>query len=69
MKYTYMPWIFAIIALWLIAAPFVLGYADTPIAMNNDIAVGAVMFLGAVMWGFWEARHHGFGTNLQTQHR
>jgi hypothetical protein len=69
MKYSYMPWVIAIIAGWLIAAPFVLGYADTNIAMNNDIAVGVVMLLGSLFWGVAEVRHHGWGTGMQAQHR
>ena len=46
----YMPWLVALIAIWLIAAPFVLGYANTDVAMRNDVAVGLVTFITALAW-------------------
>jgi hypothetical protein len=65
----YMPWILAVIAIWLIAAPFLLGYAQTEPAMHNDVGVGVVMLLGSLIWGFSELRHHGLSTEMQTQRR
>lgn len=65
----YMPWLLALIAIWLIAAPFLLGYAETEFAMRNDVGVGTVMLLGALAWGVSEWRGHGLGTDMQTQHR
>jgi len=63
----YLPWILALIAVWLIVAPFLLGYAQTEPAMQNDIGVGLVILFGALFWGFSEWRHHGIGTDMQTQ--
>jgi hypothetical protein len=65
----YMPWLLALIAIWLIAAPFLLGYANTEVAMHNDVGVGVVMLLGALAWGFSEWRSHGLSTDMQTQRR
>ena len=48
----FIPWILAIMAGWLIAAPVVLGYANTAeIAMKNDVGVGMVMLIGTLCWG------------------
>lgn len=65
----FMPWVLAIIAIWLIAAPFLLGYSETESAMRNDVGVGAVILLGALAWGVSEMRHHGLGTDMQAQRR
>jgi hypothetical protein len=65
----FIPWILAIMAGWLIAAPSVLGYANTEIAMKNDVGVGMVMLIGALSWGFSELRHHGLRKDLEAQHR
>ena len=65
----YLLWILAAVGSWLIAAPFLLGYASTAIAKNNDASVGVVMVLGALIWGFSEWRHHRLSTDLSTQHR
>lgn len=65
----YVPWILAIVGSWLIAAPFLLGYAATEAAKNNDIGVGMVMVLGALVWGFLGFRHQGLGTDMHAQHR
>ncbi len=65
----YMPWIPGVIAVWLIAAPFVLGYDNTEAAKNNDVGVGVVMLLGSLIWGFSEMRDHELKTDMQAQHR
>lgn len=65
----YLPWILAVVGSWLIAAPFLLGYAGTEIAKNNDIGVGVIMVVGALIWGFSELRHHGSSVDMHTQHR
>jgi hypothetical protein len=62
----YIPWLFAIVAMWLIAAPFVLGYSNMDVAMQNDIGVGAVTLMGALAWWFSEWRGHGFHTHADT---
>ena len=61
----YIPWILAAIGGWLIAAPFLLSYAGTEIAKHNDVGVGLVMVLGALIWGF----PNGLGTDVRIQHR
>jgi len=63
----YWPWILAIVGGWLIAAPFLLGYAGTEAAKNNDIGVGALMLLGSLVWGFLGLRHPGRDTDLHVQ--
>lgn len=65
----YLPWILALIAIWLIAAPFVLGYAQTEPAMHNDVGVGVVMLLGALIWGWSELRSQGFSADMHAQRR
>jgi hypothetical protein len=46
----YLPWILAIVGGWLIAAPFLLDDAGTEAAKNN-VGVGMLMVLGALVWG------------------
>ena len=65
----YLPSILAIVGGWLIAAPFLLGYAGTEAAKNNDIGVGVLMVLGALVWGFFGLRHPGLSTDMHAQHR
>jgi len=65
----YLPWILAIVAIWLIAAPFVLGYANTEPAMHNDVGVGVAILLGALFWGLSGIRTHGLNTDVQAQRR
>jgi len=36
-------WVNAVAGLWLIAAPFVLGYTGTAVALWNDVIVGVVV--------------------------
>jgi hypothetical protein len=69
MNMKYIPWVLAVIAIWLIAAPFVLGYADTEVAMNNDVGIGVVLLLGSLFWGFSELRHPGLSADTQAQRR
>ncbi|MBI1734571.1 MAG: SPW repeat protein [Candidatus Rokubacteria bacterium] len=49
-------WLLATGGLWVVLAPFVIGYAGTTAAVWNDVIVGlAVLILGA-----WQAlSHHG----------
>ncbi len=61
----YMPSVFAVVALWLMAAPFLLGYADSTIAMRNDVAVGAVILIAALWWGLRELKDHGWFLSTQ----
>lgn len=63
----YLPWLLAVIGVWLIAAPFLLGYAQTEPALQNDVGVGVVIVVGALFWGFSELRRHGLSTNMQAQ--
>lgn len=39
----YLPWLGVIFGIWLIVAPFVLGYSTVTNAMWNDIIVGVVV--------------------------
>lgn len=65
----YLPWILAVIAIWLIAAPFILVYANMEPAMHNDVGVGLVILLGALFWGFSELRDHGLSAGVHAQRR
>jgi len=65
----YLPWALAVMAVWLIAAPFLLGYAQTEPAMRNDVSVGVVMLVGACFWGFSELRTKGWGATTRTEQR
>jgi hypothetical protein len=64
---TYRPWIVAIIGIWLIAAPFVLGYANTELAMQNDVGVGVVTLIGSLFWGLSDLSRNGFRRDMQAQ--
>lgn len=44
-------WTNAILGVWLLAAPFALGYTATTAAMSNDIVIGLVV----VILGVWSA--------------
>ena len=65
----YLPWVFGIVAMWLIGAPFLLGYAETQSAMRNDIAVGALILIGALFWGWTELRGKVWSGTMQSQRR
>jgi hypothetical protein len=43
------PWITLVVGLWLLAAPFVVGYWDTFPATANDVALG-VLIAAASLW-------------------
>lgn len=45
-------WINVILGVWMIAAPFVLNYADVTNAKLNDIIVGLPVSLTALWIGF-----------------
>ena len=47
----YLNWINAVLGLWLIIAPFILGYSSATVAMWNDIVIGLV----ALVLGAWAA--------------
>ncbi len=65
----YLPWVFGIVAMWLIGAPFLLGYAETQPAMRNDIAVGAFILIGALFWGWTELRGKIWSGTMQSPRR
>ena len=48
----HLPWIVAAIGGWLIAVPFLLSDAGTEMATQNDVAVGIVIAVSALVWGF-----------------
>jgi hypothetical protein len=52
----YLPWIIGVLAMWLIGAPLLLGYEETPLAMRNDVAVGLLILIGTFAWGWSELR-------------
>jgi hypothetical protein len=55
--------------MWLIGASFLLGYAETQSAMRNDIAVGALILIGALFWGWTELRGKVWSGTMQSQRR
>ncbi len=65
---TYLPWLLSLVAVWLIAAPFLLGYADTTVAMQNDVAVGAVMLIAGGIGVYQALRDRSWG-QTQPEHR
>jgi hypothetical protein len=69
MNMRYMPSIFAVMAAWLLAAPFLLGYADNESAVRNDVVVGAAMLIAAAFWGFRELKEHGWSFQMLKDHR
>lgn len=42
-NYSFLPWLNVILGIWLIVAPFVLGYSTLTNAMWNDIIVGVLV--------------------------
>ena len=65
----FLPWILAAVGSWLIVAPFLLGYASREVAKNNDVGVGVITVLGALIWRFSELRPHGSHVDLHAQRR
>lgn len=65
----YLPWALALVAIWLIGAPFLLGYAETERAMQNDVGIGSLMLMGALVWGYWEFRGHGWSGSMRALRR
>ena len=66
----YLPVILLVgIGSWLIAAPFVLGYTQIQSAMHNDVGIGVLMLIGALIWGFSELATHGLKSELSIQRR
>jgi len=57
---TWPTWIAMILGVWLIAAPYVLGYSDVLFALYNDVIVGilvaAMTYVGAMLRRREEAR-------------
>jgi hypothetical protein len=51
-------WINALIGVWLIIAPFILGYTAIVAAMWNDIIVGLVVVVFEVWAALTIGRHH-----------
>jgi hypothetical protein len=51
-------WLVTLLGLWLIIAPFTLGYTATGAAMWNEIIVGIVVALCAG-WAAWTSRSVG----------
>jgi hypothetical protein len=47
-------WIVALAGLWVLFAPFALGYSSVGAAMTNDVIVGAVVFVLSV----WQSLSH-----------
>ena len=60
---------FVIIGIWLIAAPFVWGYAQTDSAMHNDVGTGVVMLVSGLIWGVSELSSRGLKSDLSIQRR
>lgn len=50
-------WLVAAGGLWVLVAPFVLGYTATTVAVWNDVIVG----LAVLVLGVWRALSHGRG--------
>ena len=65
----YLPWVLAIVGGWLIAAPFLLGYAGIETANIDDVGIGVVMVLDTVVWGFFGLRYHGLSADRHAQRR
>ncbi len=49
-------WINAVLGLWLVLAPFIIGYSSATGAMVNDIIVGGVVLVIEI-WGALAARN------------
>lgn len=52
----YLPWLNVILGIWLIVAPFVLGYSTLTNAMYNDIIVGVLVAVIAFFTWFTATR-------------
>ncbi|HEX2055534.1 MAG TPA: SPW repeat protein [Nitrospiraceae bacterium] len=65
----YLPWIIGVLAMWLISAPFLLGYEETPSAMRNDVAVGLLILIGTFVWGWTELRGKTLNFTIQGRRR
>jgi hypothetical protein len=65
----YLPSIFAVAAIWLMTAPFALGYKEITAAMQNDIAVGAVILIAAFFWGYRELKEDGWNVRVHADRK
>lgn len=54
-RMTWLSWSNVVLGLWLIAAPFVLGYSGTAAAMWNEVIVG-LLIAGLGTWSALETR-------------
>lgn len=59
-------WINAVLGVWLVVAPFIVGYSGNAGAMVNDIIVGAVVLVVEV-WGALAVGSHR-GATLREKH-
>jgi uncharacterized membrane protein HdeD (DUF308 family) len=50
-------WITFVVGLWLIAAPFALGYRPTTNAMTSDVAAGILVLALAIVREVFTVRH------------
>lgn len=59
-------WVVAVAGLWVLVAPFVLGYAAVTAAITNDVIVG----LAVALLASWRAVSHGPGEmpHVQAHH-
>lgn len=55
---TWLSWLAALLGLWLLVSPFVLGNSGTP--MTNDIIFGIVI----IVFGVWSAMTRGEGVSV-----
>ncbi|MCL6560244.1 MAG: SPW repeat protein [Firmicutes bacterium] len=59
-------WIGIILGIWLIIAPFALGYQNITNAMWNDIILGVLVAVSSYLLGT-EARRTGVGGGTETR--
>jgi len=50
-------WLNLIVGLWVVAAPWVLGFAAIMAAMWAHVVIG-LLVAAAAAWEIWEVRHH-----------
>jgi hypothetical protein len=60
----YIPWGALVLGLWLIAAPYVLGFAAVSTALVNSLAVGAILTIASCICLYY--LYVGAGAGQQT---
>ena len=52
----YIPWVTLVLGLWLIAAPYLFGFATLTPALANSVVVGLILAIGSCLCLYYQYR-------------